>query len=198
MPKVVDRAQRQRDIADAVLRLVVAEGLRAASLRRVGAEAGLSMGTVQHYFRDHDEMLTFALNHMIDQRSLRVRTAIEALGAGANERHMLRTVADQVLPFTEQGRAESSITMAYAIRSLAHPATGELLAEGPPKVIGLFTMLMSQAKHAGRLAEGIDPTHEARVYWALLESLAQAIMVGYRTTEDASATLDYYLGRVFR
>ena len=61
MPKQVNREERRRDIAAAVLRIVTTRGVEAASLRAVAAEASVSMGAVQHYFTTKDEMLRFAL-----------------------------------------------------------------------------------------------------------------------------------------
>jgi len=63
MPKQVDHEERRRTIAEAVVRVVSTHGVEAASLRAVAAEAGVSMGAVQHYFTTRDEMLRFALAH---------------------------------------------------------------------------------------------------------------------------------------
>ena len=75
MPKQVDREERRRDIAAAVLRIVTTRGVEAASLRTVAAEAGVSMGAVQHYFTTKDEMLRFALaygNTLLAERGARL------------------------------------------------------------------------------------------------------------------------------
>jgi TetR/AcrR family transcriptional regulator, transcriptional repressor of bet genes len=62
MPKRVDPLAQRRSIAEAVFRLAVARGADAVSMRDVAAEAGVSLGMVQHYFRSKDEMLLFALD----------------------------------------------------------------------------------------------------------------------------------------
>jgi AcrR family transcriptional regulator len=41
--------------------------MEAVSLRQVAAEAGVSMGMVQHYFADKEEMVLFALSSMTEQ-----------------------------------------------------------------------------------------------------------------------------------
>ena len=51
MPKKVDRQERRTRIADALMRVAADQGLEAVSLRHVAAEAGVSAGMVQHYFR---------------------------------------------------------------------------------------------------------------------------------------------------
>lgn len=61
MPKKVDRHERRTLIADALMRVAARQGLEAVSLRHVAAEAGVSPGMVQHYFRTKDEMMAFAM-----------------------------------------------------------------------------------------------------------------------------------------
>jgi AcrR family transcriptional regulator len=46
--------------------LAATRGLEAVSLRHVATEAGVSTGMVQHYFRTKDEMMTFALEMVMD------------------------------------------------------------------------------------------------------------------------------------
>ena len=46
--------------------------MEAASLRAVAAEAGVSMGAVQHYFTTTDEMLLFALDYGNDLLAARI------------------------------------------------------------------------------------------------------------------------------
>ncbi|QSB06291.1 TetR/AcrR family transcriptional regulator [Natronoglycomyces albus] len=60
MPKIVDHQQRREQLAEAVFRLVVREGLASASVRNVAAEAGWSSGSVRYYFPRHDELKAFA------------------------------------------------------------------------------------------------------------------------------------------
>lgn len=56
--------QRRRDIAEAVFAVIGSRGFDAVSLREVATQAGVSMGSVRHYFTSKDEMLVFTLGHM--------------------------------------------------------------------------------------------------------------------------------------
>jgi AcrR family transcriptional regulator len=87
VPKQVDHAQRRRHIGEAVLRLIATRGLEAASLRNVAAEAGVSMGTVQHYFTSKQEMLDFAQRYNYERATVRIPQLIAALP----EPHSIRT-----------------------------------------------------------------------------------------------------------
>ncbi len=54
MPKIVDHDARREEIAQALWRVVRRDGIRAASVRTVAAEAGWSAGAVRYYFPDQD------------------------------------------------------------------------------------------------------------------------------------------------
>ncbi|NNG19549.1 TetR family transcriptional regulator [Naumannella sp. ID2617S] len=195
MPKVVDHDARRREIAAAVLRLAVTEGVEAVSLRKVAGEAGMAMGTMQHYFADREEMLTFALRTMNEARAERVRAAIVGLGERPDEREVLRTIFTEVLPFTEESRFEATVGAAYYIRALRHDETRALLSTGPHQVIGLLRGLLTAASAKGRLRAGVDPAREAQVLWSLLEPAAQ--MAGHRSGTEALEMVDYHLARIF-
>ncbi|MFK8850395.1 TetR/AcrR family transcriptional regulator [Streptomyces sp. Ac-502] len=79
MPKKVDHEARRREISQALWRIASTRGLEGASLRDVAAEAGISLGRLQHYFRTKDEMLVFALRYIETLAQERIRARIEAL-----------------------------------------------------------------------------------------------------------------------
>jgi AcrR family transcriptional regulator len=84
MPKVVDPGQRREAIADAVLAVVAREGLSAATLRNVAAEANLAIGSVRHYFDSHDELIIFAAQELDRRISRRVRAHAEQIFANTS------------------------------------------------------------------------------------------------------------------
>ena len=59
------------DLTDALIRVVVAAGLDAVSIRTVAREAGVSIGTVQYHFATKDDLLLAAYQRAIDQVALR-------------------------------------------------------------------------------------------------------------------------------
>lgn len=48
--KVVDAGVGRRELAEAVWRVILRDGVEGASVREVAAEAGLSSGSLKHYF----------------------------------------------------------------------------------------------------------------------------------------------------
>ena len=61
MPKVVDAGLRRSEFVDATWRVIRKEGLPAATLRRVAAEARCTTGALTHYFSNREALLVQAL-----------------------------------------------------------------------------------------------------------------------------------------
>lgn len=69
---------RKEQIAEAAWRVIARGGLRGASLREIAREAGHTTGVLSHYFRDKQELLSFAYGLVMDRASARFnRTAKE-------------------------------------------------------------------------------------------------------------------------
>src|SRR5271170_38995 len=105
MPRRVDREARRRAIAEAIFEVIGNRGLEAVSLRDVAAQAGVSMGSVQHYFSSKEEMLQFALGHMRDRALARLQEELGQL-VNPSARQQVRAAARVMLPVGEQGRQE--------------------------------------------------------------------------------------------
>jgi AcrR family transcriptional regulator len=73
MPKLVDPDQRRSELALAVWTVIRRDGLQRASVRNVAREAGLSMGSLRHYFGSQSELLCFAMQLVGDRARCRRR-----------------------------------------------------------------------------------------------------------------------------
>jgi AcrR family transcriptional regulator len=60
MPKRVDAGLRRAAIAALVVDVIQREGAASATVRRVSAAGGFSVGVITHYFRDKDELIASA------------------------------------------------------------------------------------------------------------------------------------------
>ena len=61
MPKLIDHDGRRHEIAHAVWRIVLRDGVSAVSIRDVAAEAGLAVGSVRHVFGTKAELLEYSM-----------------------------------------------------------------------------------------------------------------------------------------
>ena len=75
----LDGYTRRRELGEALWRVVLREGIEAASVRKVAAEAGLSKGSLRHVFPSQSELLAFAMRLIVDEVTRRVE-AVDATG----------------------------------------------------------------------------------------------------------------------
>jgi AcrR family transcriptional regulator len=197
MPKKVDHAARRLEIAEALWRLTRSDGWEAISLRKVAAEAGVSMGMVQHYFKTTDEMLRFALEVMSEDVRARIRRRIAALPEPHTPRLLVHTVLTEMIPHPARRRAEMDGAAVFIRRFLLAPASAAALAPGGVELNnGLVDQI--RASRATR-ATATDSTAErdAAGLLALLDGLIFAIVTGQQTSETALAILETQLDYVF-
>ncbi|GAA1910646.1 TetR/AcrR family transcriptional regulator [Streptomyces durmitorensis] len=163
MPKVVDPQLRRRELAEAVWRVVRRDGLDHASVRNVAREAGLSMGSLRHYFVSQSELMAFALRMVID----RIEQRIAALPPDDDPlRHAARTLAE-LLPLDDQRRAENEVWLAFTARAMTDPELRTLRDEGYEALRAGCRGLV-----AGLVSPGRDPEQETARLHALVDGLA--------------------------
>jgi AcrR family transcriptional regulator len=110
MPKVVDAASRRALFVEASWTLIANEGLNAATLRRVSAEAGFTMGALMHYFDDREALLVAALRAAHFAAGARM---LEAAAVAESLRDRLRSVLLQALPLDDVRLKEWRVWMAF-------------------------------------------------------------------------------------
>ncbi|HZG90052.1 MAG TPA: TetR family transcriptional regulator C-terminal domain-containing protein [Pseudonocardia sp.] len=197
MPRKVDHDARRRAIADALLRLAAARGLESVSLRQVAAAAGISMGAVQHYFATKDEMVGFAMEHQARRREQRIVARLVAAGRPPTVRELLRVVALEVVPTDADSREDYLAGVTFFVRALREPRMAAVLAEGGTQVNALFAGQLAAAQRDGLLADGIDVEQEAVLLWSLIDAQSTALLLGARTPEQVTASVDHFLDRLF-
>jgi AcrR family transcriptional regulator len=166
VPRNVETSVRRRDVAEAVWRVVRREGLEGASVRAVAAEAGLSMGSLRHFFPSQSELHVFAMQMVID----RIRARVEALPA-ADPRGWAIAVLEQMLPLDADRRAESEVWLAFSARALIDPALGALRDEGFDLLREVCHNLVRGIADAGAPAAHLDAEVEAARLHALVDGL---------------------------
>jgi AcrR family transcriptional regulator len=197
VPRQVDREARRRAIAEAIFEVIGDRGLEAVSLRDVAAQAGVSMGSVQHYFRSKEEMLQFALGQMRDRALARLQDEVGQL-ADPSARQRVLAAARVMLPVTEQGRQEAVVAGAFYSVATVQPAQGDLLREGYGRLLAVSRQILRAAARDGELAVGIDPDSEGAMLFFLIQGLIGPILIGVLSPAEALTLVDHQLDRIFR
>jgi TetR/AcrR family transcriptional regulator, transcriptional repressor of bet genes len=194
MPRQVDQDERRRQIAAAVVRIVTSRGVEAASLRAVAAEAGVSMGAVQHYFGSTDQMLLFALEHGNGLFAARIQDLLAESGPLA-PRATFRLFCTLLLPLDPDRQTGARLWAALVARGCVDEPTGRLAADAYAGLTAFVTR--SLAESAAVLATGVDIAHAARQLVTVIEGLRWPVLFGVYGEREALAVLDSQLDQIF-
>ncbi len=186
---MVDPAERRLLLAEAVLRVMRRDGLEQASVRNVAREAGLSMGSLRHYFASQSELMVFAFRTVIDRIELR----LAGLEPEPDPRRRAQRVLNELLPLDDERRAENEVWLAFTSRAMVDPALRALRDEGYDALrAGCHTIV------ADLSAAGLAPTDvpaEAERLHALLDGLAvhAAMRPDIHTAESLTTAIARHL-----
>jgi TetR/AcrR family transcriptional regulator, transcriptional repressor of bet genes len=121
VPRTADHEARRQQVAGALLRVIVRDGLAGASLATVAREAGVSVGLIQRYFTTKAELLEFAFNHLLDRALERLEAVTPADDIAGTTYLML----EALLPLDEERFTESVVWIAFLAGTLPNPAAIE-------------------------------------------------------------------------
>lgn len=113
MPKVVDREQRRQDIGQALWRVVERDGMPGVSVRSVATEAGVSPGSLRHFFASQAELIVFAVELLVERASQRIIARIEAIGDGEDPVDWLIDLFKEGLPLDRARSTEMEVWSAF-------------------------------------------------------------------------------------
>jgi len=175
------RDERKARCAEAVWRVIIAQGIGAVSVRVVAAEAGLAVGSLRHLFPSKTELLEFSAELMVQRATERINRIMprEDLVEYALQ------VISEVLPFTPETRREFEVNIALIAETPGQPSLAKIRDQAHLELVSLFTRLVMmlwaetepsesaifQAKRLHVLADGIGlqllhQTAEEQVEWA--------------------------------
>jgi AcrR family transcriptional regulator len=166
-------ALRRRQVADAVERLVAAHGLDAVTVAKTAAEAGVSVGLVQHYFASKDDLLRYAYTQ-VTERAL----ACAVAQAEEMDRHhrriqdALQHALAERLPLDEPRRAEWRVAFAFATRAVDNPPLATVRNRTEAQIRARLARAVGNGKQCGEVSEQTDPDAQAARLLAYVDGLA--------------------------
>lgn len=118
MPKIVDHEQRRREIVAALMRVISRDGFAGASVRNVALEAGVSPGSLRHYFATQASLVLAAAESMTESVAARV----QARAATAATLGDWAGVLEQIVPLDAQRRTEFEVWLDLINEGRTDPA----------------------------------------------------------------------------
>lgn len=161
-------------VMDAVVRVLVRDGLDGLSVRRVAAEAGVSIGAVQHHFATKDALLVAAAEHVTTQFKSRAdeltRRALAEEGPTAAFLVFCQLLANAVQGSDEETEdtAASIVWLWYAAKATQRGVVADAFTTGWSQTEKYLRGLITD------LFPHLDATEEAGHLLAVLDGLAIA------------------------
>lgn len=169
MPKIVNTDARRTELAEAVWRVILHDGLDRASVRNVAREAGLSMGSLRHYFGSQTELLAFAMRLVMQ----RARRRVEALDlSSCGPRRAVELVLSEVLPLDAERLAEAEVWLALTGKALVDPTLRVLRDEAYDELRELCGWSIRTLAEPDEAAPGLDVDLETERLYAVIDGLA--------------------------
>ncbi len=191
MPRQVDVEQKRTEVAYATWSVIARQGLQAATLRAVAAEAGVSLGAVQHYFASKDALLLFACQHMADlagqqwddlSRTATAREKLDAMAATSLTDHPLQRV----------GIAAWS---AFVGGAGADPGIATIVRDAWSSGLRATAALIAEARGDHLM---VDAELQAETYLALIDGLSVRVLAGHLSFDQARRLAADHLDRLER
>ncbi len=188
-PAPVDHEQRRAALADAMVEIVVRDGLEAASIRAVAAAAGVSIGAVQHFFSTKEDLLVYAFDRISEDQERRIDAIVRR---ARSARTAVRDVLLELMPIDDRRAAELRVSIAYVSRAINDERLRQSLSRE-------FESFRHELTVAFREAGVPNPRREAVVAIALVDGLGTQLLFGDAdfAADEAVAALDTHLRGVF-
>ncbi|MFF5205505.1 TetR/AcrR family transcriptional regulator [Streptosporangium sp. NPDC000396] len=168
MPKIVDHDERREEVVEATRRIILREGIEAATTRAIAREAGYSNGVLTHYFADKDDIMLSALRSSHRHIVERLQGKLAGLGGLAALRELLL----DNLPLDDERVRESGLEIGFWSRSLTSPAMLQAQRAEAEDLRYLVRSLLGAAADAGEITteESLDDIAERLL--ALVDGLS--------------------------
>jgi AcrR family transcriptional regulator len=190
--------QRRAQIADAVERLVAANGLDGATVARTAAEAGVSVGLVQHYFASKDDMLRYAYTRVTERTMGRVeRRGREIDEHRGTIRQAVREGLCERLPLDEARRADWRVSFAFAARAVDRPDLAAVRNETEAAIRARLAEAIGNGKECGEVPAEADPRAAAAWLMATVDGLGLHTYLTAVPENLVLAVLDRHLDVTF-
>ncbi len=168
MPKFIDHKKRKIQIAEATWRVIVEEGLEHATVRKIAAAAGLSVGSLRHYFASQSELFLFSME-LVSQR---VKQRIEAKNYEGTSKDMLKTFICEFLPVDEERRIEMEVWFVFSAKTLVDPKLSSLSEKVHNEMHEGFATVIYSLPAIGLAKDNLDLETEVDRLHTLVDGLA--------------------------
>jgi DNA-binding transcriptional regulator YbjK len=169
MPKIVNHDAQREKFAEATMRLVARQGLEGVTMRAVAAEAGLSYGSLFHYFNSKDELLMHAVRHSTELQTRRINAYASRYSGLKSLEHLL---CDDAI-INESSRDDWIVWLTFLYKAALQESFADTYAELIDGWQARIAQLLQDAQQAGEIRRELDINFEAIAIWAYSAGISQ-------------------------
>lgn len=166
--------ERPKEILEAALRVFAERGYRTTRLEHVGEAAGVTKGTIYHYFTNKEELLLRAIEHYHEQAFGRLGELLREMSGPASSR--IRQLMRRWFGTVTGERLAIRKLLMQGVAHDAPDAYRRWLAGGPVAASRVLATLVEEGQASGEFRKEADAEVAARTFIAglLVQSLWQA------------------------
>ncbi|GKU77316.1 HTH-type transcriptional regulator PksA [Paenibacillus sp. L3-i20] len=157
-------------IAEVAWRIVSRDGVDAASVRNIAKEAGLSMGSMRHYFRSQAELCIYLMELVNAKAKKRIESMIATTSSPTFQQLVDLTM--QLLPIHNETKTEMEVWLWFHAKV---PSTPELQPLNKMNYEGsylLFKLVIDALIHLQMAKPTIEAQYEIDRLFALVDGLS--------------------------
>jgi AcrR family transcriptional regulator len=183
----VNHAERRREIAEAVWRLLQKGGVEAASVRGVIAETGLSSGSIRFFFSTQAGLHEFAMASLAERVQERIRHAAAEPDLGQR----VVAMVSELMPLRDDTERELGIWLAFVAKARHEAGLGRIVAEQAVAIREFLTGVITDLTTGGLRAPPTDLESEVIHLNAVIDGLTFELLTapGLISRDQATATL---------
>lgn len=169
MPKIVDHDAQRDAFANAAIRLIAGSGLEGVTMRAVAAEAGLSYGSLFHYFDSKDDLLMHAVRHSTSRQARRVN---EYQSQYTGLKALEQLLCDDAI-INDASRDTWMVWMTFLYKAALHESFAAMNEDLIRGWLQRIRSLLQDAKDAGEISPSLDVDDEALAVWVFSAGIGQ-------------------------
>ncbi|MHC0037627.1 TetR/AcrR family transcriptional regulator [Pseudoneobacillus sp. C159] len=181
MPKIVNHDKQKEKVAEAAWRVIRREGLEGASVRKIAEEAGISPGSMRHYFPTQSDLLLYSMNLVTE----RVKKRVQRIEFTGDPVHDAQLLLFELLPIDEEKSVEMEVWLIFNIKALSDSSLQNLVEQLYLETKQAITYIIDTFINQGLTKNNINRETEIQTLYALIDGLTlQAIMRPQQVTPE--------------
>jgi TetR/AcrR family transcriptional regulator, transcriptional repressor of bet genes len=185
---------RRETLIEATIQIVAKHGIENATFAKICEAAGVSRGLPGHYFRDKDDLICQAYQHLLDLHVTHTTSAVRTAKGSASDR--LKAFVQACLPTDSSTRHYRTAYLAFWTLSMGHRKMLKITNDSYRVLYESVATLFRDAAEESSVS--LDPHEETVALIGLIDGMWLDISIGASgiTQKSAVGTISRHIDRI--